>query len=135
MDIKKIEALIKLAKRSGVAELEVKEDKSAVRINLIPTNQATQISSAPIPVSPVTTTDNLHKVMSPMVGTMYTATSPGAEPFVTIGQTVKPGDTLCIIEAMKMMNHIEADKAGTIKKVFVENGQPVEFEQPLFAIE
>lgn len=152
MDIRKIKKLIELLDETGVAEIEIKEGEESVRISRhgvpsVPTNvhySAMPLHSpSPAPASspateravePVSAPQG-HTVKSPMVGTMYLASTPGAPPFVAIGQKVKVGDVLCIIEAMKMMNQIEADKAGTVVSRLVENGQPVEFDQPLFVIE
>lgn len=156
MDIRKIKKLIELLEQSGVSEIEIKEGEDSLRISrhhtvLTPPPNlpigANPQTAAPYP--PVTQTEVLnnrdapsqeleptgHTVPSPMVGTFYQAPSPGAKPFVEVGQSVKVGDTLCIIEAMKMLNQIEADKAGKIKAILVENGQPVEFGQSLFIIE
>ena len=148
MDIRKIKKLIELLEESGIAELEIKEGEESVRIS----RQAAPVSVAAAPATvnfpaPAPVTDNTaetgnkveevsgHAIKSPMVGTYYAAASPTAGPFVSVGQKVNVGDTLCIIEAMKMMNQIEADKAGTIKTIMMENGQPVEFDQTLFIIE
>lgn len=153
MDIRKIKKLIELAKESGIAEIEIHEDGESVRISLVSTQAAqTVVTSVPtyhVPqeapaAAPAATptaapkessTAGKHTVKAPMVGTVYLASSPGAKSFVEIGQTVKPGDVLCLIEAMKMFNQIEADKAGTITARLVESGVPVEFNQPLFVIE
>jgi len=156
VDIRKIRKLIDLLNESGVAEIEIKEGEQSVRI----TRERPQATGGPIiipasavgpyamgeaasrPGTPAPTPDQEteptfpgHHVTSPMVGTFYRAPSPGAKPFVDIGQKVEVGDTLCIIEAMKMLNQIEADKAGTITAVLAENGQPVEFGQSLFVID
>ncbi|GAB6039735.1 acetyl-CoA carboxylase biotin carboxyl carrier protein [Endothiovibrio diazotrophicus] len=150
MDIRKIKKLIELLEESGVAEIEIKEGEESVRISraTAPMSFAAPMMAAPVAApapaaasaaapaaaeAPAETTG--HPVKSPMVGTFYRASSPTAKAFVEEGRSVNVGDTLCIIEAMKMMNQIEADKAGTIKKILVENGQPVEYEQPLFIIE
>jgi acetyl-CoA carboxylase biotin carboxyl carrier protein len=150
MDIRKIKKLIELLDESGVAEIEIHEGEESVRISRYSANvaPAAAVVSAPVQAAPVpaaahvaepeTTTDappSGHTVNSPMVGTFYRAASPGSKPFVDVGQTVSEGDTLCIIEAMKMLNQIEADKSGTIKAILAENSQPVEFGQPLFVIE
>lgn len=151
MDIRKIKKLIELLDESGVAEIEIKEGEESVRIsrqqNVIaapaPVAMAAPVAAAPVaPVAPVAAEEPAaeaeipgHKLTSPMVGTFYRSASPGAAVFTDIGQSVSEGDTLCIIEAMKILNQIEADKSGTIKAVLVENGQPVEFGQPLFIIE
>ena len=151
MDIRKVKKLIELLEESGIAELEIKEGEESVRISRHSTTQpAVQMATAPAPVaapaaapapaavpseSAVAEKPSGHEVRSPMVGTFYSAASPTAGPFVTVGQKVNIGDTLCIIEAMKMMNQIEADRAGTVKQILLENGQPVEFDQVLFIIE
>ncbi|HEB99042.1 MAG TPA: acetyl-CoA carboxylase biotin carboxyl carrier protein [Thiotrichales bacterium] len=151
MDIRKVKKLIELLEESGVAEIEIHEGEESVRISRHPSGVAapvpppTQIvAPAPAPVSatePAPISDSVpdvpagHTVDSPMVGTFYRAPSPGAPPFVEVGQSVQVGDTLCIIEAMKMLNQIEADKAGVIKAILVENAEPVEYGQPLFVIE
>jgi len=151
MDIRKVKKLIELLEESGIAEIEIQEGEEAVRISRYP--QGTQVvhnaalppmPAAPQPAAapgPAAETEPApeeiagHKVLSPMVGTFYRAPSPGSPAFVEIGQRVNVGDTLCIIEAMKMFNQIEADKAGTVTAILVENGQPVEYGQPLFVIE
>ncbi|MCD6055880.1 MAG: acetyl-CoA carboxylase [Gammaproteobacteria bacterium] len=150
MDIRKVKALINLLDETGVAEIEIREGEESVRISRYAANAPaaptfiTAPMMAPQPVAnPVMKEETLvskavisgHEVKSPMVGTMYTSPSPGASSFVEIGQRVSTGDILCIIEAMKMFNQIEADKAGVIKARLVENGQPVEFNQPLFIID
>jgi len=142
MDSEKINQLIKLLNENNLSEIEFTEGEQSIRIQ----RQLTQASSsqpvAAIAPSGSPAKDNAqkvpesgHQVRSPMVGTVYLAPNPAADPFVAIGQTVKVGDVLCIVEAMKMMNQIEADKAGVIKKRLVENGTPVEYNQPLFIIE
>ncbi len=154
MDIRKIKKLIELLEESGIAELEIKEGEESVRISRQSSTVVPTLAAAPAPMaaaapSPVpgdggsTKTPapekaeaiSGHQVKSPMVGTFYASASPTSGPFVTPGQQVSVGDTLCIIEAMKMMNQIEADKAGTIRSILVENGSPVEFDQVLFIIE
>lgn len=152
MDIRKIKKLIELAKESNIAEIEIHEDGESVRISLMNTKFSHQpMMQAPVqtyiaepqaaapahaPKEPAaSTTANKHTIKAPMVGTVYLAPSPGAKPFVEVGQTVKPGDVLCLIEAMKMFNQIESDKAGTVTANLVEGGTPVEFNQPLFVIE
>jgi acetyl-CoA carboxylase biotin carboxyl carrier protein len=151
MDIRKIKKLIELLEESGIAEIEIAEGEESVRITReikSPIAAApVQYAAAPAPVAApaaapseaaASTEDAAvsgHQVKSPMVGTFYEASSPGAAPFTEIGKQVKAGDTLCIIEAMKMLNQIESDKSGTVKAVLAENGQPVEFDQPLFVIE
>ena len=148
MDIRKIKKLIELLEESGIAELEIKEGEESVRISRQMTNYAqpmqavmqmapqSQTMSAPAaaPVE-IAEPERGHQVKSPMVGTFYNKASPTSAPFVTQGQQVNAGDTLCIIEAMKMMNQIEADKSGKISAILVEDGSPVEFDQVLFVIE
>lgn len=148
MDIRKVKKLIELLEESGVAEIEIHEGEESVRISRYSQSAA---PAAPAPVASMAVAEPAaapaaapaeaapeqidgHVVKSPMVGTFYEAPSPGAKPFVTVGQQVGVGDTLCIIEAMKLLNQIEADQAGAIKAVLVENGQPVEYGQPLFVI-
>jgi acetyl-CoA carboxylase biotin carboxyl carrier protein len=155
MDIRKIKKLIELIEETGVAEIEIREGEESVRISRknetaptmlhYPQNFGTMPPQAPAapsataaPAPAAATTESTlpegHTVYSPMVGTMYHSPTPDAAPFVSVGQSVKVGETLCIIEAMKMMNQIEADKAGTITAILMDNGQPVEFGQPLFVI-
>lgn len=144
MDIRKIKKLIELVEESGISELEISEGEESIRINratpaqVYPVMQQTYAAAAPQPVLaeaavPVAASD--HIVRSPMVGTFYCTPSPDAKAFVEIGQKVNAGDTLCIVEAMKMMNQIEADKSGVVKAILVESGQPVEFDEPLVVIE
>ncbi len=152
MDIRKVKKLIELLEESGVAEIEIHEGEESVRISRYAASAPAAVAPAPVAMAaaPVATApvaaepasaeadDNIpagHIVKSPMVGTLYRAASPGVSAFVEIGQSVAVGDTLCIIEAMKMLNQIEADKAGVIKAILVENAEPVEFGQPLFVIE
>lgn len=154
MDMRKIKKLIELIQSTGVAEIEIREGEESVRITrevakMAPMMMAPQILPQPAPTTPVgeekpqaispkpvePSDKNKHIVKAPMVGTVYLSATPGAKPFVEIGQTVKIGDVICLIEAMKMFNQIEADKAGTITARLVDNGTPVEFNQPLFAIE
>ena len=155
MDIQKIKQLIDLIDNTSIAEIEISEGETSVRISrqgannapavfmqqpmMQPFVQPQQYSAHPVSQAAEAPSASQeisgHKVCSPMVGTVYLAPSPGANAFVTVGQTVKAGQVLCIVEAMKMMNQIEADKAGTIKACLVENGTPVEFDQPLFVIE
>lgn len=149
MDIRKIKKLIELLEESGIAELEINEGEESVRISRYSSTAPAQVvaaapvaapvaASAPVSAAPaedVPAQPSGHTVDSPMVGTFYAAPSPGATPFTQVGAKVAVGDTLCIVEAMKMLNQIEADKAGTIKEILVENAQPVEFGQPLFVIE
>lgn len=154
MDIRKVKKLIELLEESGIAEIEISEGEESVRISRYPQGQPAPVVhyAAPPPAAPAlaapapaaaavpaaaapaaSKTD--HTVTAPMVGTFYAAATPGAKPFVDIGSEVNVGDTLCIIEAMKMMNQIESDKAGRVTAVLVKNGDPVEFGQPLFIIE
>lgn len=150
MDIRKVKKLIELLEESGVAEIEIHEGEESVRIsrysqNAVPAVAVAAPVAAPVATAPTTTVPATeqekkeeisgHIVTSPIVGTFYRSPSPQAKPFVEVGSRVNVGDTLCIIEAMKIMNQIEADKAGVIKAILVENGQPVEFGQPLFIIE
>lgn len=147
MDIRKIKKLIEMIEESGIAEIEIREGEESVRISRYSSvaPQPVQVLPAPVPAVQETaafqlveaTADKLtgHIVRSPMVGTFYRSLSPGAKPFVEVGQRVEVGDTLCIIEAMKVLNQVEADKGGVIAKVLVENAQPVEYNQPLFVIE
>ena len=153
MDIRKIKKLIELLDESGIAEIEIKEGEESVRITR-------QSANAPVPAAPVayapapapalapaptvasagetsTVEEEVsgHKVTSPMVGTFYRSSSPGAPTFTEVGKHVNEGDTLCIIEAMKILNQIEADKSGTVKAILVDDGKPVEFGQPMFVIE
>ena len=149
MDLRKLKTLIDLVETSGIAELEIQEGEERVRITRANVSSPSPVlfhtaPAAPAPVALATPAvaaeaqpapvDEGHAVKSPMVGTFYRAASPGAAPFVEVGDTVAQGDTLCIVEAMKLMNEIEADVGGTIKAILVENGQPVEFGQPLFLI-
>jgi len=153
MDIRKVKKLIELLEASDVAEIEIHEGEESVRISRVssyaqPFMAAPPVAAAPTaapaaaPVAPSAgespaSKDELtgHVVRSPMVGTFYRSPSPTAKAFVEVGKKVSAGDTLCIIEAMKILNQIEADKSGTIKQVLVENGQPVEYNEPLFVIE
>jgi acetyl-CoA carboxylase biotin carboxyl carrier protein len=147
MDIRKIKKLIEIIEESGIAELEIKEGEEAIRISRYSTMPspaaygqapATMLSSNTTVVAALPTSDEKltgHIVKSPMVGTFYRSASPGTKVFVEIGQAVQNGDTLCIIEAMKILNQIEADKSGTVTKILVENAEPVEYGQPLFVIE
>jgi acetyl-CoA carboxylase biotin carboxyl carrier protein len=146
MDLRKLKTLIDLVETSGIAELEIQEGEERVRITRAPAQAQPMVIHAPaqlpapapasaaVAEAPVTPVDEGHTVKSPMVGTFYRAASPGAPAFVEVGDSVAQGDTLCIVEAMKLMNEIEADASGTIKAILVENGQPVEFGQPLFLI-
>ncbi len=148
MDIRKIKKLIELVEESGIAELEITEGEESVRIHR-GSSQPAQISYAPQVMPQVATTPvsevapqaepaaqpKGHVLTSPMVGTFYRSSSPEAKPFVEVGQKVKAGETICIIEAMKMMNQIESDVDGVVKEIMVQNQEAVEFEQPLFIIE
>lgn len=143
MDIRKVKKLIELLEESGIAEIEIHEGEESVRIsrNVVAAPVAAPVAIAAAPVAPVAAAAPAeaviegHVLNSPMVGSFYRAPSPGSKDFVNVGSKVNVGDTLCIIEAMKLLNQIEADKAGTIKAILVENGQPVEYNQPLFIIE
>ncbi len=153
MDIRKIKKLIELVEESGITELEVSEEEGSVRISRatvaapanvqysIPTAAPTPVAApaapAAAPAAPAAAPEEIagHKIRSPMVGTFYRSPSPEAKAFVEVGQTVKVGDALCIVEAMKMMNRIEADKAGVVKAILVNDGEPVEFDEPLIIIE
>ncbi len=152
MDIRKIKKLIELVEESGIAELEITEGEESVRINrnnmsagpAYAPQYAPQYAPAPAPVAaaPVASAEapapagpTGHQVLSPMVGSFYSAASPEAPAYVEVGSQVKVGDTLCIVEAMKMMNQIEADKSGVIKEVLAKNEDAIEFDQPLFIIE
>lgn len=143
MDLRKLKKLIDLVEQSGISELEITEGEETVRISRAsPPVYAPQpvvhhvAAAAPSPASvPVAEEPSGHVLKSPMVGTFYRSPSPGADPFVEVGSRVEAGDTLCIIEAMKLLNEIEADKSGVIKSILAENGQPVEYGEPLFVIE
>ena len=149
MDLRKLKKLIDLVQESGISELEVTEGEEKVRIvkNSPPPQAATYMMSSPAPAQPAplatpakteavaaVAEEEGHVVKAPMVGTFYRTSSPGSPAFVEVGQTVKEGDTLCIIEAMKLMNEIESDASGVVKAILVESGQPVEFGQPMFVI-
>lgn len=152
MDIRKIKKLIELVEESGISELEISEGEESVRISRAAPNvgypvmqqayASPMVSPQPAPAAapaapeaPAKAEISGHIVRSPMVGTFYRTPSPDAKAFIEIGQKVNAGDTLCIVEAMKMMNQIEADKSGTVKAILVESGQPVEFDEPLVVIE
>jgi acetyl-CoA carboxylase biotin carboxyl carrier protein len=150
MDIRKVKKLIELLEESGISELEISEGEESVRISRHPrmamqapmAMTSPMLQAAPIaPAMPATSAgehkprNDEHTVTSPMVGTYYSAASPGAKAFVEIGTEIKVGQILCIIEAMKMMNQIESDKAGRVTAILAKNGEPVEFGQPLFIIE
>ncbi|THF61919.1 acetyl-CoA carboxylase biotin carboxyl carrier protein [Pseudothauera nasutitermitis] len=144
MDLRKLKKLIDLVQESGISELEVTEGEEKVRIakHLAAAPQATYVAqvpaAAPAAAAPAAPAEDAlpagHIVKSPMVGTFYRASSPGGKPFVDVGQSVSEGDALCIIEAMKLMNEIEADASGVVKAILVDNGEPVEYGQPLFVI-
>ena len=154
MDLRKLKTLIDLVEASDISELELTEGEEKVKISrqnnmgasLTPTNYVQQQIRPPLNQQPQAQTDTLEDkidtsptenkniITSPMVGTFYRSASPDSAPFIDIGSTVKKGETLCIIEAMKILNEIESDKEGTISKILIENGQPVEFGQPLFEI-
>ncbi len=153
MDIRKVKKLIELLDESGIAEIEITEGDDAVRISRYAPQVAAPVAAAmpavaaapaaaaapvPAPSSPLAMAEaeeDGHVVMAPMVGTFYNASSPGSPPFVQVGDRVEVGDTLCIVEAMKMMNQIEAEVSGTIKSIRVQNGEPVEYGQILFVID
>jgi acetyl-CoA carboxylase biotin carboxyl carrier protein len=148
MDIRKVKKLIELLEESGISELEITEGEESVRISRYPSAApaAPAPAAAPVAIVPPTTEPRVpgaeesppqdgYTVTAPMVGTFYSSPAPGAKPFVEIGSEVEIGDVLCIIEAMKMMNQIETDRAGKIVSVLVENAEPVEYNQPLFIIE
>ncbi|MBH2009924.1 MAG: acetyl-CoA carboxylase biotin carboxyl carrier protein [Xanthomonadaceae bacterium] len=148
MDLRKLKTLIDLVSESNVSELEITEAEGKVRIvkasgvpMMMMHQPAMAMAAAPTTATPVTVAEAVavqpagHAVKSPMVGTFYRSSSPGSNPFVEIGSVVKEGDTVCIIEAMKILNEIEADKSGTVTRILSENGQAVEYGQPLFIIE
>ena len=155
MDLRKIKKLMELLEESGIAEIEVKEGEESIKLsrNISSTTsvQAPQVIQQPIQTSQPPTNqqtsdmgtnavdnlkeEKLNTVNSPMVGTFYASASPESKPFVTIGQSVKKGDTLCILEAMKMMNQVQAESDGKIIEILVDNAEPVEFDQPLFVLE
>lgn len=154
MDIRKVKKLIELLEESGIAELEIREGEESVRISRYShTASVAAPATVPVTAAPAVITQSAagetgltptaepepeisgHVIKSPMVGTFYRSPSPGTKPFVEVGQSVKQGDTLCIVEAMKLLNQIESDRAGVVKAILVENEQPVEYGQPLFVIE
>ncbi len=142
MDIRKIKKLIELLDESGVAEIEIHEGEESVRISRHSPAPAMMQAPAPaapaaaeIPAPAVAEAPTCHEVKAPMVGTYYSAPSPGAAPFIEVGQHVNKGDTICIIEAMKLLNQIEADVSGTVKSICVENGEPLEYGQTICIIE
>ncbi|HVY63201.1 MAG TPA: acetyl-CoA carboxylase biotin carboxyl carrier protein [Gammaproteobacteria bacterium] len=154
MDIRKVKKLIELLEESGISEIEISEGEESVRISRYPQPGTVSVATAPMTIAaqpapiatqaaapsasaaaPAAPGPRGQQVTAPMVGTFYSGPAPGAKPFVEVGSEVKPGDTLCVIEAMKMMNQIESEFAGRVVSVLVENGSPVEFGQPLFVIE
>jgi len=154
MDIRKVKKLIELLEESGIAELEINEGEESVRISrysTAPAQAPVNYAAAPAAPAPASTTPapspaseeeggeealpSGHIVKSPMVGTYYSASSPGSKPFVNVGDSVTEGETVCIVEAMKILNQIEADASGIVKAILVENAQPVEYGQPLLIIE
>lgn len=151
MDIRKVKKLIELLEESGISEIEISEGEESVRISRYPQPGAISYAHPPLPpqaapppapavpsvedAAPAEAAPAGHQVTAPMVGTFYASSSPGARPFVEIGSEVAPGDTLCIIEAMKMMNPIESEVSGRVVSILVENGNPVEYGQTLFVIE
>ena len=151
MDIRKVKKLIELLEESGIAELEINEGEESVRISRFSSVAApSQVSYAPAPAAPAPAPvaaapagepaeeeemPSGHVVVSPMVGTFYSAPSPGSKPFVNVGDSVSEGDTVCIVEAMKILNQIEADASGIVKAILVDNAQPVEYGQPLMIID
>jgi acetyl-CoA carboxylase biotin carboxyl carrier protein len=153
VDIRKVKKLIELLEESGISEIEISEGEESVRISRYPQSGTVNVTAAAMPIAPQVAAappaasaagsapplpapaSRGQQVTAPMVGTFYSGPAPGAKPFVEVGSEVKPGDTLCVIEAMKMMNQIESEFAGRVVSVLVENGNPVEFGQPLFVIE
>ncbi|KMN81549.1 acetyl-CoA carboxylase biotin carboxyl carrier protein [Chromobacterium alkanivorans] len=150
MDLRKLKKLIDLVEESGIAELEVTEGEEKVRITRVSAApqmayaqpmtalqvpNAAPAAAAPAAEAAAPASNDKNAMKSPMVGTFYRSPSPGAKSFIEVGQSVNAGDTLCIIEAMKLMNEIEADRSGVVKAILVEDGQPVEFGEPLFIIE
>ena len=153
MDLRKIKKLMELLEESGIAEIEVKEGEESIKLSrnitssaaplqqmvqqpmMAPQQQATQAASQMENKKDDSSNQNRNTVNSPMVGTFYASASPESKPFVTVGQSVKKGDTLCILEAMKMMNQVQAESDGKILEILIDNAEPVEFDQPLFVIE
>jgi acetyl-CoA carboxylase biotin carboxyl carrier protein len=153
MDLRKIKKLMELLEESGIAEIEVKEGEESIKLSrntsglsapvqqmmqqpvFTPQQQTTQVVDSASTMRETRVNENKNTVNSPMVGTFYASASPESKPFVTVGQTVKKGDTLCILEAMKMMNQVQAETDGKISEILVDNAEPVEFDQPLFVIE
>ena len=153
MDLRKIKKLMELLEESGIAEIEVKEGEESIKLSrnitssaaplqqmvqqpmMVPQQQATQAASQVENKKDDSSNQNRNTVNSPMVGTFYASASPESKPFVTVGQSVKKGDTLCILEAMKMMNQVQAESDGKILEILIDNAEPVEFDQPLFVVE
>ncbi|MDC0415522.1 acetyl-CoA carboxylase biotin carboxyl carrier protein [Gammaproteobacteria bacterium] len=153
MDLRKIKKLMELLEESGIAEIEVKEGEESIKLSrnitstaaplqqmvqqpmMAPQQQATQAASQVENKKDDSSNQNRNTVNSPMVGTFYASASPESKPFVTVGQSVKKGDTLCILEAMKMMNQVQAESDGKILEILIDNAEPVEFDQPLFVVE
>jgi len=147
MDIRKIKKLIELIEDSDITEIEINEGEESVRLSRLSSAAAVTVAApaavaAPAPAAPAEAAPASepeqypgHVIHSPMVGTFYRSASPGAKPFVEVGQSISTGQTLCIIEAMKILNQIESDASGTVTQILVENGEPVEYNQPLFVIE
>ncbi|MCK4744176.1 MAG: acetyl-CoA carboxylase biotin carboxyl carrier protein [Sulfuriflexus sp.] len=148
MDIRKVKKLIELLEESGIAEIEIKEGEESVRItrhsSVAPAMMAAPVAALAAPIAAAPAAEVVeeanaipsgHQVKSPMVGTFYRSPAPGSPEFVKVGQTVSEGETICIIEAMKILNQIEADKSGVIKAIIANNGEPVEYDEPLFIIE
>ncbi len=153
MDLRKIKKLMELLEESGIAEIEVKEGEESIKLSrntsslatpvqqvmqqpvFTPQQQSTEAVDSASTIKETKVNENKNTVNSPMVGTFYASASPESKPFVTVGQTVKKGDTLCILEAMKMMNQVQAETDGKVSEILVDNAEPVEFDQPLFVIE
>jgi acetyl-CoA carboxylase biotin carboxyl carrier protein len=153
MDLRKIKKLMELLEESGIAEIEVKEGEESIKLSrnitssaaplqqmvqqpmMAPQQQSTQAASQVENKKDDSSNQNRNTVNSPMVGTFYASASPESKPFVTVGQSVKKGDTLCILEAMKMMNQVQAESDGKILEILIDNAEPVEFDQPLFVVE
>ncbi len=150
MDLRKVKKLIELVEESGIAELEINEGEESVRISrtgsapvmqaqpqyaMAPQQAAPAAAPAAAEAAPEAPEVKGHSVRSPMVGTFYRSPSPGSKSFVEVGSQVKPGDVLCIVEAMKMMNQIESDVSGTVREILIDNGEPVEFDEVMFIIE
>jgi len=153
MDLRKIKKLMELLEESGIAEIEVKEGEESIKLSrntsslaapvqqimqqpvFTPQQQTAQVVDSAATIKETKVNENKNTVNSPMVGTFYASASPESKPFVTVGQAVKKGDTLCILEAMKMMNQVQAETDGKILEILVDNAEPVEFDQPLFVIE